>query len=214
MFAVSRRRAERQHYRFAHDQQSHRLQRRLRHVFRQAQGLSRARCWSTSIRARSSGRSRNFATGEVRRHRFRSSSSATRDAISASGRRMSLHFLFRGSDHLVKSLADQKIIDAIIAMIDETRRACTSSATGSQGVSSIYSKKGPQRRRHEGTRSAFRRPLPRTRCSRLWRPRPCTCRSQRLYVLQTGVWTPPRTAPTSISSTSITSRSGAVDHRA
>src|SRR4029077_4966355 len=47
----------------------------------------------------------------------------------------------RSSDHLVKSLADQKVIDAITAMIDETTQGLHVIATGSQGVRSIYSKK-------------------------------------------------------------------------
>src|SRR5438477_11097861 len=54
---------------------------------------------------------------------------------------MSLHFLFRNADHLVKALADQKVIDAITAMVDETTQGLHVIATGSQGVRSIYSKK-------------------------------------------------------------------------
>jgi TRAP-type C4-dicarboxylate transport system substrate-binding protein len=54
---------------------------------------------------------------------------------------MSLHFLFRNADHVVKSLADQKVIDAIKAMIEETTQGLHVIATGSQGVRNIYSKK-------------------------------------------------------------------------
>src|SRR3982751_1873722 len=68
-------------------------------------------------------------------------SSANTATISPQAGVMSLHFLFRSSDHLVKSLADQKVIDAIIAMIDETTQGLHVIATGSQGVRSIYSKK-------------------------------------------------------------------------
>src|SRR5450432_2708738 len=68
-------------------------------------------------------------------------SSATTATISPQAGVMSLHFLFRSSDHLVKSLADQKVIDAIKAMIDETTQGLHVIATGSQGVRSIYSKK-------------------------------------------------------------------------
>jgi TRAP-type transport system periplasmic protein len=68
-------------------------------------------------------------------------SSANTATISPQAGVMSLHFLFRGADHLVKSLADQKVIDAIIAMIDETTQGLHVIATGSQGVRSIYSKK-------------------------------------------------------------------------
>src|SRR5260370_11804562 len=54
---------------------------------------------------------------------------------------MSLHFLFRNADHLVKALADQQVIDEITAMIDETAQGLHVIGTGSQGVRSIYSKK-------------------------------------------------------------------------
>jgi TRAP-type transport system periplasmic protein len=54
---------------------------------------------------------------------------------------MSLHFLFRNADHLVKALADQQVIDAIKAMIDDTAQGLHVIATGSQGVRNIYSKK-------------------------------------------------------------------------
>jgi tripartite ATP-independent transporter DctP family solute receptor len=68
-------------------------------------------------------------------------SSANTATISPQAGVMSLHFLFRSSDHLVKSLASQQVIDAITAMIDETTQGLHVIATGSQGVRSIYSKK-------------------------------------------------------------------------
>jgi tripartite ATP-independent transporter DctP family solute receptor len=68
-------------------------------------------------------------------------SSANTATISPQAGVMSLHFLFRNADHLVKSLADKQVIDAITAMIDETTQGLHVIATGSQGVRSIYSKK-------------------------------------------------------------------------
>jgi TRAP-type transport system periplasmic protein len=68
-------------------------------------------------------------------------SSANTATISPQAGVMSLHFLFRNADHLTKALADQKVIDAITAMIDETTQGLHVIATGSQGVRSIYSKK-------------------------------------------------------------------------
>jgi tripartite ATP-independent transporter DctP family solute receptor len=68
-------------------------------------------------------------------------SSANTATISPQAGVMSLHFLFRNADHVVKSLADQKVIDAIKAMIDETTQGLHVIATGSQGVRNIYSKK-------------------------------------------------------------------------
>jgi len=68
-------------------------------------------------------------------------SSANTATISPQAGVMSLHFLFRNADHVVKSLADQKVIDAIKAMIEETTQGLHVIATGSQGVRNIYSKK-------------------------------------------------------------------------
>ncbi|MBR0897888.1 TRAP transporter substrate-binding protein [Bradyrhizobium tropiciagri] len=68
-------------------------------------------------------------------------SSANTATISPQAGVMSLHFLFRDANHVVKALADQKVIDAIKAMIDETSQGLHVIATGSQGVRSIYAKK-------------------------------------------------------------------------
>jgi tripartite ATP-independent transporter DctP family solute receptor len=68
-------------------------------------------------------------------------SSANTATISPQAGVMSLHFLFRSADHVVKALADKQVIDAITAMIDDTTQGLHVIATGSQGVRSIYSKK-------------------------------------------------------------------------
>ena len=68
-------------------------------------------------------------------------SSANTATISPQAGVMSLHFLFRNADHVVKALADNQVIDAIKAMIDETTQGLHVIATGSQGVRNIYSKK-------------------------------------------------------------------------
>src|ERR1700710_2278483 len=68
-------------------------------------------------------------------------SSANTATISPQAGVMSLHFLFRSSDHLIKALADKQVIDAIKAMIDDTTQGLHVIATGSQGVRNIYSKK-------------------------------------------------------------------------
>ena len=68
-------------------------------------------------------------------------SSANTSTISPQAGVMSLHFLFRNEAHVVKALADPKVIDAIRAMIDETAQGLHVIATGSQGVRNIYSKK-------------------------------------------------------------------------
>jgi tripartite ATP-independent transporter DctP family solute receptor len=68
-------------------------------------------------------------------------SSANTATISPQAGVMSLHFLFRNADHVVKALADKQVIAAIKAMIDETTQGLHVIATGSQGVRNIYSKK-------------------------------------------------------------------------
>src|SRR5271154_1141218 len=72
---------------------------------------------------------------------FATISSANTATISPQAGVMSLHFLFRDADHVVKALADQKVIDAIKAMIDETTQGLHVIATGSQGVRNIYGKR-------------------------------------------------------------------------
>src|SRR5690349_6366505 len=68
-------------------------------------------------------------------------SSANTATISPQAGVMSLHFLFRNSDHFIQALADQMVIDALAAMINDTAQGLHVIATGSQGVRSIYSKK-------------------------------------------------------------------------
>ncbi len=68
-------------------------------------------------------------------------SSANTATISPQAGVMSLHFLFRSNDHLIKALADKQVVDALTAMIDQTTQGLHVIATGTQGVRSIYSKK-------------------------------------------------------------------------
>ena len=68
-------------------------------------------------------------------------SSANTATVSPQAGVMSLHFLFRDENHVVKALADPKVIDAIKAMIDETVQGMHVIATGSQGVRNMYSKR-------------------------------------------------------------------------
>ncbi|GAC1627326.1 MAG: TRAP transporter substrate-binding protein [Bradyrhizobium sp.] len=68
-------------------------------------------------------------------------SSANTATISPQAGVMSLHFLFRDENHVVKALADAKVFEAIRTMIDETAQGLHVIATGSQGVRHMYSKK-------------------------------------------------------------------------
>jgi tripartite ATP-independent transporter DctP family solute receptor len=68
-------------------------------------------------------------------------SSANTATISPEAGVMSLHFLFRDEAHVLKALADPKVIDALKSMIDETTQGLHVIAVGTQGVRHIYSKK-------------------------------------------------------------------------
>src|ERR1700680_571159 len=68
-------------------------------------------------------------------------SSANTATISPQAGVMSLHFLFRGEDHMVKALADQKVFEAIRDMIDQTVQGIHVIGLGTQGLRNMYSKK-------------------------------------------------------------------------
>ena len=68
-------------------------------------------------------------------------SSANTATISPQAGVMSLHFLFRDENHVVKGLADPRVFEALKTMIDETTQGLHVIATGSQGVRHMYSKR-------------------------------------------------------------------------
>ena len=68
-------------------------------------------------------------------------SSANSATITPQAGVMSLHFLFRGPDHMVKSLGDPKVFEAIRDMIDGTTQGIHAIGLGTQGLRSMYSKK-------------------------------------------------------------------------
>src|ERR1051325_5987361 len=68
-------------------------------------------------------------------------SSANTATISPQAGVMSLHFLFRDENHVIKGLADPKVFEALKAMIEETTQGLHVIATGSQGVRHMYSKR-------------------------------------------------------------------------
>jgi TRAP-type transport system periplasmic protein len=68
-------------------------------------------------------------------------SSANTATISPQAGIMSLHFLFRGEDHMVKALGDQKVFEAIRDMIDQTTQGIHVIGLGTQGLRNMYSKK-------------------------------------------------------------------------
>jgi tripartite ATP-independent transporter DctP family solute receptor len=68
-------------------------------------------------------------------------SSANTASISPQAGVMSLHFLFRDENHVIKGLADPRVFEAIRVMIDETTQGLHVIGTGSQGVRHMYSKR-------------------------------------------------------------------------
>jgi tripartite ATP-independent transporter DctP family solute receptor len=68
-------------------------------------------------------------------------SSANTATISPQAGVMSLHFLFRSGDHIVKSLADPNVFAAIRDMIDDTTQGIHAIGLGTQGLRHLYGKK-------------------------------------------------------------------------
>src|SRR3954463_12097457 len=65
---------------------------------------------------------------------FAIASSANPATISPQAGVMSLHFLFRSSDHVVKALGDQRVFEAVRDMIDQTAQGIHVIGLGTQGV--------------------------------------------------------------------------------
>ena len=143
MFAAGTRAQEVKHYRFAHDQQLNTGYSIAYDMFSaRLKELSKGTMLVDQYPGAQLGQEPQLLqlvkSGDIE---FAIVSSANTATISPQAGVMSLHFLFRNSDHVVKALADQKVIDAIKAMIDETTQGLHVIATGSQGVRNIYSKK-------------------------------------------------------------------------
>ncbi len=68
-------------------------------------------------------------------------SSANTATISPQAGVMSLHFLFRSPEHVIKSLGDEKVFEAIRDMIDQTAQGIHAVGLATQGVRSLYGKK-------------------------------------------------------------------------
>ena len=69
------------------------------------------------------------------------SSSANAATVSPQAGVMSLHFLFRSEDHLKKSLADPKVVQAVRNMIEETVAGAHVIALATLGLRSMYGRK-------------------------------------------------------------------------
>jgi tripartite ATP-independent transporter DctP family solute receptor len=143
VFAASAGAQEAKHYRFAHDQQLNTGYSVAYDMFSaKLKELSKGTMLVDQYPGAQLGQEPQLLqlvkAGDIE---FAIISSANTATISPQAGVMSLHFLFRNADHVVKSLADQKVIDAIKAMIEETTQGLHVIATGSQGVRNVYSKK-------------------------------------------------------------------------
>jgi tripartite ATP-independent transporter DctP family solute receptor len=69
------------------------------------------------------------------------SSSANAATLSPQAGVMSLHFLFKSEDHLVKSIADPRLADACKAMIADTVQGARIIALSTLGLRNMYSKR-------------------------------------------------------------------------
>src|SRR5213083_452897 len=68
-------------------------------------------------------------------------SSANTATISPQAGVMSLHFLFRSEDHIIKELADEKLFEAVRDMIDGTTQGIHAIGLCTQGFRNMYGKK-------------------------------------------------------------------------
>jgi TRAP-type transport system periplasmic protein len=69
------------------------------------------------------------------------SSSANAATLSPQAAVMSLHYLFRSEDHLLKALSDHKVTEAVSDMIDDTVQGAHAISVLTLGLRSMYSKK-------------------------------------------------------------------------
>jgi len=68
-------------------------------------------------------------------------SSANTSTISPQAGVMSLHFLFQGEDHIIRSLGDERVFAAIGDMIDDTTQGIHAIGLATQGFRHLYGKK-------------------------------------------------------------------------
>jgi tripartite ATP-independent transporter DctP family solute receptor len=72
---------------------------------------------------------------------FMISSTANSATVSPESGVMSLHFVFRGEDHLVKALADPRIVAAMRQMFEDTVQGGHALALATLGLRNLYGKK-------------------------------------------------------------------------
>src|ERR1700721_1066309 len=143
MFAVNASAQETKHYRFAHDQQLNSGYSIAYDIFSaRLKALSKGTMLVDQYPGAQLGQEPQLLqlvkSGDID---FAIVSSANTATISPQAGVMSLHFLFRSEDHIIKSLGDQKIFEAIRDMIDDTVQGIHAIGRGTQGFRHMYGKK-------------------------------------------------------------------------
>src|ERR1700704_2003918 len=120
LFAASAGAQEVKHYRFAHDQQLNTGYSVAYDIFSaKLKELSKGSMIIDQYPGAQLGQEPQLLqlvkSGDIE---FAIVSSANTATISPQAGVMSLHFLFRNADHLIKALADKQVIDTITAIID------------------------------------------------------------------------------------------------
>jgi tripartite ATP-independent transporter DctP family solute receptor len=143
LFGVSAGAQEAKHYRFAHDQQLNSGYSVAYDIFSaRLKELSNGTMLVDQYPGAQLGQEPQILqlvkSGDVD---FAIVSSANTSTISPQAGVMSLHFLFRNEDHIVKALADEKVFTAIRDMIDDTVQGIHAIGLGSQGFRYMYGRK-------------------------------------------------------------------------
>ena len=144
MFAAGAGAQEAKHYRFAHDQQLNSGYSIAYDIFSaKLKELSKGTMLVDQYPGAQLGQEPQMLqlvkSGDID---FAIVSSANTATISPQAGVMSLHFLFRSDEHNVKSLADQKVFEAIRDMIDETAQGIHAIALGYAGLPSHVRQEG------------------------------------------------------------------------
>ena len=143
MFAANAGAQEAKHYRFAHDQQLNSGYSVAYDIFSaKLKELSKGAMLVDQYPGAQRGQEPQILqlvrSGDID---FAIVSSANSSTISPQAGVMSLHFLFRNEDHMIKAMGDQKIFEAIRDMIDDTVQGIHVIGLGTQGFRNMYGKK-------------------------------------------------------------------------
>ena len=143
MFAASANAQEVRHFRFAHDQQLNSGYSIAYDIFSvKLKELSKGTMLVDQYPGAQLGQEPQILqlvkAGDID---FAIISSANTSSISPQAGVMSLHFLFRNEDHIIKALGDEKVFAAIRDMIDDTTQGIHAIGLGTQGFRHMYGRK-------------------------------------------------------------------------